>query len=87
MTKEKIIETVNAHVQYNANQGTWSIDNRFSDELLKLLEQEEEEIFKDTLVKLIKFFNFNQNGTEASYSMSEIEDVIREFAEINGVEL
>ena len=47
----------------------------------------EEEIFKNTLLKLFKFFIFNQNGTEASYSMSEIEDVIREFAEINGVEL
>ena len=47
----------------------------------------EEEIFKNTLLKLFKFFIFNQNGTEASYSMSEIEDVIREFAEINGVKL
>lgn len=40
MTKEKIIETVNAHVQYNANQGTWSIDNRFADELLTLVNKE-----------------------------------------------
>lgn len=37
MTKEKIIEIVNACVQYNANQGTWSIDNRFADELLTLV--------------------------------------------------
>ena len=40
MTKEKIIEIVNACVQYNANQGTWSIDNRFADELLALFKQE-----------------------------------------------
>lgn len=49
MTKEKIIETVNAHVQYNANQGTWSIDNRFADELLALMEQEKKEIAREIL--------------------------------------
>lgn len=40
MTREKIIKTVNDCVQYNANQGTWSIDNRFADELLKLIDEE-----------------------------------------------
>lgn len=40
MTKEHIIEIVNACVQYNANQGTWSIDNKFADELLALFKQE-----------------------------------------------
>lgn len=49
MTKEKIIEIVNACVQYNANQGTWSIDNRFADELLALMEQEKKEIAREIL--------------------------------------
>ena len=40
MTKEKIIKIVNACVQYNANQGTWSIDNRFADELFALFNKE-----------------------------------------------
>lgn len=60
---------------------------QFQADLKKKQMAREEEIFKNTLLKLFKFFIFNQNGTEASYSMSEIEDVIREFAEINGVEL
>lgn len=51
MTREKIIETVNAHVQYNANQGTWSIDNRFADELLALMEQEKKEQAKEILLE------------------------------------
>ena len=47
MTKEKIIEIVNDCVQYNANQGTWSIDNRFADELLALIEQEKDDLLKE----------------------------------------
>ena len=47
MTKEKIIKIVNACVQYNANQGTWSIDNRFADELLALIEQEKDDLLKE----------------------------------------
>lgn len=47
MTKEKIIEIVNACVQYNANQGTWSIDNRFADELLAESEQEKTNTLKE----------------------------------------
>lgn len=46
MTKEKIIEIVNACVQYNANQGTWSIDNRFADTLLAEFEREKNECVK-----------------------------------------
>lgn len=53
MTKEKIIEIVNACVQYNANQGTWSIDNRFADELLALMEQEKREVAREIFEKLL----------------------------------
>jgi len=47
MTKQQIIEIVNACAQYNANQGTWSIDNRFADELLALIEQEKTNMLKE----------------------------------------
>lgn len=47
MTREKIIEIVNDCVQYNANQGTWAIDNRFADTLLSEFEQEKKEQAKE----------------------------------------
>ena len=47
MTKEQIIKIVNACVQYNANQGTWSIDNRFADEFLTLIKQEKDDLLKE----------------------------------------
>ena len=47
MTKEKIIEIVNSCVQYNANQGTWSIDNRFADALLAEFEQEKKDALNE----------------------------------------
>lgn len=87
MTKEKILEIMEKHWHQDGYYTVFFGSGDCADELLKLLEQEEEEIFKNTLIKLIKFFNFNQNETEASYSMNEIQDVIREFAEINEVEL
>lgn len=58
MTKEKIIEIVNACVQYNANQGTWSIDNRFADELLALFKQEKQEQAREILQNLKEYIAY-----------------------------
>ena len=57
MTKEKLIEIVNACVQYNANQGTWFIDNRFTDELLTLIEQEKKEQAREILEEVFAPYN------------------------------
>lgn len=80
MTKEKIIETVNAHVQYNANQGTWSIDNRFADKLLALIEQEKKEVVREIYKNFVQgFFEWDEEGFEGEFK----EYIAKEY----GVEL
>lgn len=81
MTKEKIIEIVNACVQYNANQGTWSIDNRFTDELLALFKQEKKEQAREIFGKITELFPTDKNFT--AISRTTIKALAKEY----GVEL
>lgn len=61
MTREQIIKIVNDCVQYNANQGTWSIDNRFADELLKLFKQEKQQVAGEIISNLKGLLEFYVN--------------------------
>lgn len=61
MTREQIIKIVNDCVQYNANQGTWSIDNKFADELLKLFKQEKQQVAGEIISDLKGLLEFYVN--------------------------
>ena len=61
MTREQIIKIVNDCVQYNANQGIWSIDNKFADELLKLFKQEKQQVAGEIISDLKGLLEFYVN--------------------------
>ena len=91
MTREKIIKIVNDCVQYNANQGTWSIDNRFADELLELIDEEEKN-YKNAILSLWAYKEKQikkETAKEILHSLYSYCDpqLIKDTAKEYGVEL
>lgn len=85
ITKEKIIEIVNACVQYNANQGTWSIDNRFADELLALIEQDKKAQAKEIFDKVLNYGEIAFG--DHTIGLQQIGDCVEKLAKEYEVEL